>query len=758
MRDRVAKRKVRVFLKTVRKSLVKWHSSRLGFWIERAAMFVAVLALINVLYPVRPAVRNVPKQGDIAREDIIAPYTFFVQKSPDVLARERQSAADAVPTVVNFDQDRTSEMIVDFRSFLSEVSRIAREGGPMLEAIEQIRLIRPGLSAEAISGLIREGGSKFNDGMLAVQKDVLERGVLGSKERLVLGSGAKVSLSKHGKETIKGLETLLDSVSALTLIREQASEFVGGDERKLDTFVETVSSFVAPNLVMDVVRTQARKKAARDEVPPAKGIVMKGQMIVRAHDVVSEEIADKLRSLEDSRGEMSTPAGVGVSTAGRNILYCLILGVLAAYLAFFKQDIFRNYSLLVLVSTILAIALGLSAAVIRFEGVSTYLVPISVASILACMLLDAEVGIVITVGLSVLVAVFTGLRIPGMAVGLFGGLAAVQSVRVITRRSEFYRAVLFISLANILCILGLELFRLTSLVQIFRASGFGVLNAFASTFIAIGLLPLCEHAFGLSTNIRLLELSDLNRPLMRELAIEAPGTFHHSIVVANLVQAAAEAVHANPLLARVAAYYHDIGKLSKPGYFIENQTGKKNPHDELAPKISSLVLASHIKDGIELARREGLPTSITDVIREHHGTALMFQFYEKCLALHPDEGISDIHFRYPGPRPKSKEAAIVMLADSIEAKVRSLESPTPSRLKGVVKEIVDERLKEGQLDESDLTLRDLHKISERFLPVLIGVFHPRLGYPTVERVKNGNTRPRSPGKVRNEAGGRKATG
>jgi putative nucleotidyltransferase with HDIG domain len=485
---------------------------------------------------------------------------------------------------------------------------------------------------------------------------------------------------------------------------------------------------------------------------------MKGEMIVRAHDVVSDEIADRLRSLEASKGEMSTPVGLGVSTAGRNILYCMILAVLAAYLAFFKPQVFRNYSLLVLVSTILAIALGLSAAVIRFEGVSTYLVPISVASILACMLLDAEVGIIVTVGLSVLVAVFTGLRIPGMAVGLFGGLAAVQSVRVITRRSEFYRAVLFISLANILCILGLELFRLTSLGQIFRAAGFGVINAFASTFIAIGLLPLCEHAFGLSTNIRLLELSDLNRPLLRELAIEAPGTFHHSIVVANLAHAAAEAVGANPLLARVAAYYHDIGKLTKPGYFIENQTGKKNPHDELAPKISSLVLASHIKDGVELARKEGLPKAITDVIREHHGTALMFQFYEKCLALYPDEGISDIHFRYPGPKPKSKEAAIVMLADSIEAKVRSLDSPTPSRLKGVVKEIIDERLKEGQLDESDLTLRDLHKISERFLPVLIGVFHPRLGYPTVERVKNGNTRSRSPGKMRSETGGRKATG
>lgn len=721
-------------------------------------MFVSVLALINMLYPVRPEVRSVPKQGDIARQDIIAPYSFFILKSEEVLARERQSAADAVPTVVNFDQDRTNQILTRFKSFLVEVSKIVKQGKPIQESIEEVSSMNPSLSAEAISGLIRDRDPEFRDGMMTVLKNVLDRGVLGTTEKTVLGSRAKIVLVKDEKEEIKGVETFLDSASALSLIREQATQFVGGNERRFDAFVGAVSSFLAPNLVMDVVKTQERKEAARLEVSPQKGLVMKGEMIVRAHDFVTMEIAEKLRSLEASKGGINTPSGLGVSTAGRNLLYCMILGVLAAYLAFFKPDIFRNYSLLMLVSLILAIALALSAVVIRFDEVSVYLVPISVASILACMLLEAEVGIVVTVALSVMVAVFTGLRLPGMIVALFGGLAAVQSVRVITRRSEFYRAVLFISLANILCILGVELFRLTPILQIFRASGFGVINAFASTFIAIGLLPLCEHAFGLSTNIRLLELSDLNRPLLRELAIEAPGTFHHSIVVANLAQAAAEAVGANPLLARVAAYYHDIGKLSKPGYFIENQTGKKNPHDELAPKISSLVLASHIKDGVELARKEGLPKAIVDVLREHHGTALMFQFYEKCLALHPDEGISDTHFRYPGPRPKTKEAAIVMLADSIEAKVRSFESPTPSRLKGAVKEIIDERLKEGQLDESDLTLRDLHKISERFLPVLIGVFHPRLGYPSVERTKNANSRSRSSGKMRNEAGGRKTTG
>ncbi len=719
-------------------------------------MVVLLLVLINLLYPVKHAVQKVPKQGDIAREDIIAPYTFFILKPEEDLEKERDRAAKAVPTVMDFDSGKTARIMSDARAFLEKVASVAREGEPIQSAIEKISSAHPGLSAETISGLVRNRDSKFNDGMLAVLTDVLDRGVIGKKERSVLALSGKIAVMKDDRESIKGLETVLDSLSALNLIKELATEFVGTSERRVETFVETISSFVVPNLVLNTKETLARRESAMSEVPATKGIVLKGEMIVRAHDFVTREIAEKLRSLETSKGGTIDPSGVAVSTTGRNILYCLILGVLAAYIVFFKPDIFRNYSMLSLVSLILVIALGLSAVVIRFETVSVYLIPVSVASILACMLLEAELGVVITVTLSMLVAVFTGLRVPAMIVALFGGLAGVYSVRVITRRSEFYRAVLSISLANVLCIFGVELFGMTPIVQILKDSGFGVINAFGSTFIAIGLLPLCEHAFGLSTDIRLLELSDLNRPLLRELALEAPGTFHHSIIVANLAQAAAEAVEANPLLARVAAYYHDIGKLSKPDYFIENQIGKKNPHDELAPRISSMVLASHIKDGVELARKEGLPKAIVDVLREHHGTALMFQFYEKCLALHPNEGISDSQFRYPGPRPKSREAAIVMLADSIEAKVRSLESPTPTRLKSVVKEIIDERLKEGQLDESDLTLRDLHKIAERFLPVLIGVFHPRLGYPSAERNKNGNTRGRPPGKMRTEAGGHKA--
>ncbi|MFQ5905908.1 MAG: HD family phosphohydrolase [bacterium] len=753
----MARRKARGALKAARKALLRWHSSGSGFWIERALMFLVVLAIFNLLYPGRPVLQKVPKQGDIAKENVIAPFTFFIQKPEEELEKERQAAADAVPTVLEFDADRTNKIISEFKSFLSKVSSISKEPKPIQDVIEEISSINPALSAEAISGLVKNKDPKFVEAMVAVLKDVLGRGVVTSREGVTVTGGSKVSVVKSGKEATRGIESVLDSSAAVNLIKHLATQYAGGDERKIGVFVESVSSFVASNLFVDAKETHARREKARSEIATTKGIVLKGEMIVRAHDVVTPEVAEKLRSLEMSKGEMGPPSRVIASTGGQNLLYSMVLGSLGVFLFLFKGAFFKNYSVLVLISLILVLVMALSAVLLRFEGASIYLVPVAIASILVCMLLDVGAAAAVTLVLSIFVAVFAGLRVPGMLVGLFGGLAAVYSVRSINRRYEFYRAVLYISLANVLCILGIELFRLTPLTQILRASGFGVLNAFASTFVAIGLLPLCEHAFGVTTDIRLLELSDLNRPLLKELAMEAPGTFHHSIVVSSLAQAAAEVVGANPLLARVAAYYHDIGKISKPNYFIENQTGRKNPHDELAPRMSGLILASHIKDGVERARKEGLPKAVVDVLREHHGTALMVHFYRKCLAMHPNEGITDVHFRYPGPKPKSKEAAIVMLADSIEAKARSLESPTPSRLRGVVKEIIDERLNEGQLDESDLTLRDLSKISEKFLPVLIGVFHPRLGYPSAEQEKNGNLRARSPGGLRSETGGRKTS-
>ena len=252
--------------------------------------------------------------------------------------------------------------------------------------------------------------------------------------------------------------------------------------------------------------------------------------------------------------------------------------------------------------------------------------------------------------------------------------------------------------------------------------------------ISTGIIPLVEMAFGFSTDIKLLELANLDQPLLRELMVQAPGTYHHSVIVSNMAEASAEAIKANPLLAKVASYYHDIGKMKKPHYFIENQAGKENKHDKLAPSMSGLIITSHVKDGVELAKEHKLNKEIIDIIEQHQGTKLISYFYQKAKDQAAAKGnkamqVKEEDFRYPGPKPQTKEAGLVMLADMVEAATRSLPDHSPARIQGTVQRIINNVFADGQLDECDLTLKDLHEIAKSFNMTLSGIFHERVEYP-----------------------------
>ena len=260
-----------------------------------------------------------------------------------------------------------------------------------------------------------------------------------------------------------------------------------------------------------------------------------------------------------------------------------------------------------------------------------------------------------------------------------------------------------------------------------RRMAWGVVAGFGSVLLVTLLLPLLESLFSVTTDITLLELADLNRPILRKLMLEAPGTYHHSLVVGSLSEAGAEAVGGNPLLARVAAYYHDIGKIDKAEYYVENQSSARSRHEKLSPTMSCLIIEAHVREGAEIARRQKLPKAILNGILEHHGTTLMSFFYHK--AHQADPNVEERDFRYPGPKPRSKETAVLMLADAVEAAARSLTEPTPSRIRGVVTRILDARVEDGQLDESPITFEDLAKIRESFIPILTALFHARVHYP-----------------------------
>ncbi len=358
------------------------------------------------------------------------------------------------------------------------------------------------------------------------------------------------------------------------------------------------------------------------------------------------------------------------------------------------------------------------------------MIPTSIGSMLFAILIDTGLGFVGTV---IIALVLGGLVGGGFDIVLFSvvsGMVAIYSVYQIRNRNQIFKAIVFISAAYLWTILALTLYRYLPLSDLLRNFGYYLLpNAIFSAFFTFMILGVFEKAFDITTDITLLELSDLNHPLLKKLSLEAPGTFHHSMVVGNLAEAAAKAINANPLLARVGSYYHDIGKMEKPQYFVENQMNAENRHDQLNPNMSALILASHVKNGIELAKKYGIPKRIRDFIPEHHGTSLMSYFYNKAKEMYGEEEVNESDFRYPGPKPQSKETAIVMLADAVEAATRTLTNPTPSKLRAFIEELVDKRFKEGELDESDLTFKDIRKIIDAFLPVLYGVFQHRVEYP-----------------------------
>jgi putative nucleotidyltransferase with HDIG domain len=328
---------------------------------------------------------------------------------------------------------------------------------------------------------------------------------------------------------------------------------------------------------------------------------------------------------------------------------------------------------------------------------------------------------------------------------MLGSIIGAHGMRQCSDRSTIYTAGLKISVVNLALALAFQTFSNTLFtVQTLYVAFFALVSGILSAGLVSGFIPVIETLFHYTTDIKLLELANLNSPLLRDLMIKAPGTYHHSVVVGNLVEAAAESINANPLLARVSAYYHDIGKASKPLYFIENQGGEENRHDKLTPSMSALILISHIKEGAELARERHLGQPIIDIIRQHHGTGLIKFFYEraKTQAEAVGQTVEEKDFRYPGPKPQTREAGIVMLADCVEAASRTLANPTPDRIQGMVQNIINRIFTDGQLDECELTLKNLHEIAKSFNRILNGIFHHRIDYP--EPVHKGGSGARKP--------------
>jgi putative nucleotidyltransferase with HDIG domain len=368
------------------------------------------------------------------------------------------------------------------------------------------------------------------------------------------------------------------------------------------------------------------------------------------------------------------------------------------------------------------------------EHVYRYAIPVAVGPMLVRLLLNSETALVYAAFSSVMAGVFMGGSVEMTAYSLMGGVSAAMGVRHCTHRTIVVRAGLVLGAVNSATLLSLAVVKGGStLSEPFLMVLAAFVNGVVTAILAIGIAPVLESAFQYTTDIKLLELSRMDHPLLKDLAVKAPGTYHHSLVIGTLVEAAAESINANPLLARVAAYYHDIGKIKMPAYFIENMSGD-NRHDRLAPSMSALIITKHVKEGVELARAHRLGTEIMDVISQHHGTSLITFFYQKARNAdgEGEAAVSEEDYRYPGPKPQTKEAGLVMLADAIEAASKTLDDPTADRLNWLTQKIVNKIFTDGQLDECELTLKDLHLITRSFNRVFAGIYHQRIDYPEAQ--------------------------
>ncbi len=512
------------------------------------------------------------------------------------------------------------------------------------------------------------------------------------------------------------------SEETLDEVRRAADEAAGraaaGQQGEL--LRRVVKGVLRPNLALDPDRLPRAERAAH-AVEPVR--ILKGQTIIRKGDIVTAEHVRLLELLGLQRAE-STYARLG----GVFLLLVLLMTVLGVYLRHFQPEILRNENLLALLGFLL-VMLAFTARLLSqlpWSGAG-FVIPIAFGTMLAAILLDSRLAVLVTMVMAVFVGLVTDLDLRFVLVALAGGLAGVFGVSRVSQRGDLMRAGLIVGAVDGLTIAGFGLFASDHLTA--QAAWLGLVNGVFSSVLAIGSLAYLEMMFGLTSSVRLLELSNPNQPLLRRLLLEAPGTYHHSIMVGNLAEAAAEAAHGDPLLARVGAYYHDIGKIRRPYFFAENQFAGENPHDKIAPGLSTLIITSHVKDGVELARDAKLPACVIDFIRQHHGTDLVRYFYRRAVENSRENGINERDFRYQGPKPQTKETAIVMLADPVEAAVKGLQKPTPGRVEGLVRKLLKDRLVDGQLDECNLTLKDLDRIADAFVRVLSGMFHTRVEYP-----------------------------
>jgi cyclic-di-AMP phosphodiesterase PgpH len=695
------------------------------------------------------------ESGQIADRDVRATQDVTYEDHAATNLK-RADAEASVPILYQLESDLIAERIKTIDTAFSDARDLIAENasatdGPSLngerELLKKLEAkVGRALPAGILPLLLRQ---KFNPSIesriVKILDTVLRDGIISDRGQFLKDQRLGIVIRDGSllyERPLSDAYSVRNLSEAKEYIRHSNLELPSLPLRDRSALVQYLETTVFPTLGRDRKETDARREQAAMRVPLVDVQIRRGQTIVRSGESVTPNIVMQLDALRKLRQPRSLVGQFG----GYFLLAAILIYSLWRYFVFYqtRHRRIRNHATLMLViigCQLLTIRLATTLADIlgehfpRFHDpfVLYYGIPFAFGALLTTLLVDVDLGVLSTVILTILVGLFYG-DANLAAYLIIGSLTGIYSIRQYKERSAILKCGLTIGIVNILCLAGLDALRQTplNLSDVLDRLILALLSGTLATALASMLLPALESLFKITTDIRLLELSNLNAPILRRLSVEAPGTYHHSLMVATLAETAAETIGANPLLVRVAAYYHDLGKISNPEYFVENQAYGGNRHEDLAPNASCQIITRHVPEGLQLAKEFRLPQSISDMIPQHHGTRVMTFFYQKAKDSVDGSAaeVADADFRYPGPKPQNREAAIMMMADSVEAASRTLsDEPAPAQIRGMIDRLVDAIVQDNQLNECDITLREIQLVKDSFFTILTGIFHHRIDYP-----------------------------
>ena len=678
---------------------------------------ITLLALSAVVAYGAAPVKYKLNVGDISQYDIQAPRDINNTLKTKQNAEENADQLD--PVIIDI-ENANSDMLNDAYEYFDELEKF-------------ILSVKEDGQIGTINDKIQRIDTLENYTVLLELDDTVLESIFTSEGKENLEDLKKIVI----RDIIPGLtkKNLMDDNIAIEIASAlQVIEGKGKIAPLEPIAVDILQKVIKPNSRVDEKATSARREAYIESyIMENPVIIYKDERIISKDDIVTEDKFEVLKELNyiDSEGKPDYLLYISVFL----IIFILFI-VTFLYIKRFHPKVYYDRNSIMLICVTILITTFFAWCVKEFiPELSSFIIPIFIVPIVIAIFLGVEPAISINIMLAFSYSLMLGRNLEFIIMTIVGGTFAAFYTSNATQRRRISLAGILLGLLNAVIIVFLGMIDKRGIESLLNDAGLALINGILSIILAIGLLPFLESIFNIVTPLKLLEYADPNHPLLKRLLMEAPGTYHHSLMVGNLAEVATREIGGNSLLARVGAYFHDIGKLKRPHFFKENQFSD-NPHDKLTPNLSTLVITSHTKDGEEVALKYRLPKIIRDIVLQHHGNTLVAYFYHKATQIDKVEELKEENFRYEGPVPDTREAAVVMLADSVEAAVRSLSEKTPGKIEGLIRKIIKDKLDDGQLDRCDLTLKDLSIIADSFLQVLNGIYHERPEYPELEKKKS----------------------